>query len=51
MQFSLTPVRIGVSFLSLSVFYMLSAPVAGKLADKIVIKIIIAHSQALTIFT
>ena len=36
LQFSLTPEKIGLVFLSNSVLYILVAPFAGKIADKIV---------------
>ena len=36
LQFSLTPEKIGLVFLSNSVLYVLVAPFAGKIADKIV---------------
>ena len=38
LQFNLTPDKVGLVFLSSSVFYVLTAPFAGKIADKIVSK-------------
>ena len=36
LQFYITPDKVGLVFLSSSVFYVISAPIAGKIADKIV---------------
>lgn len=40
-QFSLTPGKIGLAFFTGTVFYIISAPLLGKIADKIVSQITI----------
>lgn len=39
MQFSLTPGKIGLAFFAGTVFYIISAPLSGKVADKAVSQI------------
>ena len=36
MQFSLTPGKIGLAFFTGAVFYVISAPLLGKVADKVI---------------
>ena len=39
-QFSLTPDKIGLGFLADSLFYVIFAPIMGKLSDKTVKKLL-----------